>query len=140
MSNSLRFYLDAGMTVPLSSLSAVQADDGNAAAVDRVVYLGSPVSGKKFQAASAPGVTQMALSVENAGGAAQIPATAVRLALSSGDLASATPGAALAVGLEILSGSGNALPVHLRIDAPAATSGNYVNLSLATSLTVEIDA
>ena len=31
MSDSLRFYQDAGMTVPLPSLSAVQADDGNAA-------------------------------------------------------------------------------------------------------------
>jgi len=140
MSNSLRFYQDAGMTVPLSSLSAVQADDGNAAAVDRVVYLGSPVSGKKFQAASAPGVAQISLSVANAGGVAQIPPTAVRLALSSGGLAGATPGAALDVGLEILSGSGHALPVHLRIDAPPATAGNYVNLSLATSLTVEVDA
>lgn len=140
MSNSLRFYQDAGMTVPLSSLSAVQADDGNAAAVDRVVYLGSPVSGKKFQAASAPGTAQISLSVVNAGGVAQIPATAVRLALSSGGLASATPGAALDVGLEILSGSGNALPVHLRIDGPAIAAGNYVNLSLATTLTVEIDA
>jgi len=57
MSNTLRFYQDAGMSVPLNLAEAVQADDGAAAAVDRVAYLGSPVAGKKFQAASAPGLS-----------------------------------------------------------------------------------
>jgi len=44
------------------------------------------------------------------------------------------------LGLEILSGSGNALPVHLRFDAAAITAGIYDNLALATSPTVEVDA
>jgi hypothetical protein len=140
MSNTLRFYQDAGMSVTFSLAEAVQADDGAAAAVDRVAYLGSPVAGKKFQAASAPGVAQIALSVVDSATGLQIPANTVRLALSSGGLGSATPGAAIDLGLEILSGSGNALPVHLRFDAAAITAGVYDNLSLATSLTVEVDA
>lgn len=140
MSNALRFYQDAGMSVPLNLAEAVQADDGAAAPVDRVAYLGSPVAAKKFQAASAPGVAQIALSVVDAATGLQIPANTVRLALSSGGLGSATPGAAIDIGLQILSGSGNALPVHMRFDAAAIAAGVYNNLSLSTSLTVEVDA
>lgn len=140
MSNSLRFYQDAGMSVSLVLLEAVQTDDGGAAAVDRVVYLGSPVAGKKFQAASAPGSAQIVLSAVDAGAGLQIPASTLRLALSSGGLAGATPGAALNLGTEILSGSGNALPVHVRFDAAAIAAGVYDNLSLATSQTTEVAA
>lgn len=138
MSNTLRFYNDAGMTVPLDLLEAVQTDGGGAAAVDRVAYLGAPVAGNKFQAASAPGTAQIVLSATDAGTGLQIPASTLRLALSSGGLAGATPGAALNLGTEILSGSGNALPVHVRFDAAAIASGVYDNLSLVTSLTTEV--
>lgn len=140
MSNALRFYQDAGMTVPANLLEAIQADDGNAAAVDRVAYLGAPVAGKKFQSAGAPGSAQIVVSVADSATGLQIPSNTVRLALSSGALSSATPGAALNVGTEILSGSGNAVPVHLRFDAAAIVAGVYNNLSLATSLTLEVDA
>lgn len=140
MSNSLRFYRDAGMTLSASLFEAVQADDGNAAAVDAVAYLGSPVAGKKFLAASAPGTAQIAVSIVDSVTGLQIPASTYRLALSSGGLASATPGAALDVGTEILSGTGNALPVYIRCDAAAIAAGGYNNLSLATLLTAEVDA
>lgn len=140
MSNALRFYQDAGMTMPANILEALQSDDGSAAAVDRVAYLGSPVAGKKFQSTSAPGTAQMVVSVADSETGLQIAPTTVRLALSSGALASATPGAALDVGTEILSGTGNAVPVHVRFDAAAIAAGVYDNLALATSLTLEVDA
>jgi hypothetical protein len=140
MSNSLRFYQDSGLTVPLSRLDSVQADTGTSAAVDSVVYLGSTVSGNKFQAESAPGTAQIVLSIVDSLTGLQIPANTIKLELSSGGLAGATAGAALNLGTEILSGSGNALPVHVRIDAAAITAGNYDNLSLVTVSTVEVSA
>jgi hypothetical protein len=41
--------------------------------------------------------------------------TEIKLALTSGGLAGATPGAGLALGTTILSGSGNAVEVHIRV-------------------------
>lgn len=136
MSNSLDFYSDAGLTTPYSRVDAVQSTDGAAPAVDSVLYLGSTAVAKQFQANSDPGIDQIVVSIANTGGS---PAnTAIRLALTSGGLDSATPGASLNVGTEILSGSENAIAVHVRIDAPALTAGNYDNLSLETNETIEL--
>ena len=140
MSNALAFYADAGLTTPKARLVATQATDGAAPPVDTVVYVGAPAAGKKFQAASDPGVDTILLSNADAAGAPQVPATALRLALSSGGLASATPGAALALGTQILSGPANAVAVHVRIDAPALAAGVCNNLALETVATVELPA
>lgn len=137
MSNSLAFYSDAGLTTPLSQLLAVQTNDGSAAAVDRVVYLGSPLVSMVFQAQSDPGIDQITVSINDSLSGLQIPAASLRLALSSGGLAAATPGAALDVGTEILSGSENAVAVHVRVDADAIAAGSYNNLSLMTNSTQE---
>mgnify|MGYP001571572698 CR=1 FL=1 len=137
MSNSLAFFSDPGMTMAMTRMEAYQSSDGASAPVEQVVYLGSPVSGKKFRDAAAPGTGQIVLSVVDAAGGAQLPAASVRLALSAGGLASATPGAALPVGVEILSGAGNSTPVHVRIDTAAQAAAVYDNLSLAVSPTLE---
>lgn len=138
MSNALAFYSDAGLTVPLIGLDATQATDGSAAAVDRVVWLGAPVAGRAFQADSDPGVDPVVVSVVDAATGLQIPATSVRLAATAGGLASATPGAPVALGAEIVSGVGNAPEVHVRIDAAAIAAGVYDNLSLVAVATVEV--
>ncbi len=140
MSNSLLFYQDAGLTVSLSRIDALQASDGNAVAVDRVIYLGSTVSGKKFQDAVDPGAEPIVLSVVDSLTGLQVPSNTLRLALSGGGLDAATPGAAINLGTELLSGTGNALPVHVRVDAIAIAAGAYDNLSLVTSDTMEISA
>lgn len=139
MSNSLAFYQDAGLTTPATLLQATQAADGSAAAVDRVVYLGSTTAGKKFQAASDPGVDAISVSIADAASGSSVAASAVRLATSSGGLGSATPGAALALGTQILSGVANAIAVHVRIDTPPLATGVYTDLSLVTVNTAETD-
>ena len=136
MSNTLDFYADAGLATPAPSIYAVQSSDGSAAAVDRVVYLGSPAAAKRFLASSDPGVDQITVSI--ASGGAGVPASALRLALTQGGLDSSTPGAPLDVGVEIISGAGNAVPVHVRIDAGVLASGLYSNLTLATNETREL--
>lgn len=134
MAISLDFFKDSGLT-DASDIPATQSVDGAAAAEDRVVYLGSPVAGRKFRATSNPGVDQVAVSIANAGGS--LPASAVKLALSAGGLASAVAGAPLNVGTQILSGVANALPIYVRIDAPALALARYTNLSLTTNTVTE---
>lgn len=60
--------------------------------------------------------------------------TEVRLALDSGGLAQALPGAALAIGPEILSGSANAVEIWARIDDATDVVGTETELRLTTNL------
>ncbi len=140
MSNRLAFYSDAGMTVPLSRLEAAQATNGSAGVVDRVVWLGSPVSGYVFQASSDPGVDSVVVSIVDSLTGLQIPASSLRLAATSGGLAGATPGDPLDLGVEIESGTGNAAEVYVRVDAAAIAAGVYDNLSLSCVETLEVPA
>lgn len=140
MAVTLDFYNDSGLTAVAASIQATQADDGSAPAVDRVVYLGSPVSSKKFQAASDPGVDDIVVSIADSGVGSGVEAAHVKLALTSGGLASATPGAPLTIDAEILSGASNAVPVHVRIDTPALAAGTYTDVSLTTNTVIEIAA
>lgn len=138
MAIQLAFFNDAAMTSVVSSLPISQAADGSAPAVDRVVYLGSPVSGNKYQAASDPGVAQITVSIADAATSSGVAASAVKLALSAGALDTATAGAALDVGAQILSGAGNAVAVYVRVDTPAMAAGLYTDLSLITNTVLEV--
>lgn len=137
MSNSLAFFSDSGLTTPMTQLFAVQTNDGSAAAVDAVAYLGSPVSGTAFSASSAPGVDPIMVSIVDALTGLQIPSSSLRLATSNGGLSGATPGAALNVGTVINAGTAGAVAVHVRVDTAATAAGLYQNLTLATVNTVE---
>lgn len=140
MAVTLGFYNDSGLTSAAASLAVVQAADGSSAAVDRVVYLGSPAAGKKFQANSDPGVDDIVVSVADTTPAGGVAASSVRLALTSGGLDSATPGAALAIDPEILSGAANAVAIHVRVETPATAAGLYTDLSLTTNAVIELVA
>lgn len=126
----MRFYEDAGLSVPATKLMAMQAADGSSAPVDLTFWLGSTETDRSYYAASDPGVDDIVVSIT---GGAGLPATALRMALAAEDLATATPGAALAIGTEVLSGSVNAVAVHVCVDAAAIAAGIYENLSLATN-------
>lgn len=139
MTITLGFFTDSGLTTPLATLSAVQSDDGTAAAVNRVVYLGSIASGKKFQAASNPGVDQVQVQIVDADIAAGVEAAHIKLATSFAGLDSAVSGAPLSVGTQRLSGPANALAVHVRIDTPALAQGTYTDAALTTNTLIEVD-
>lgn len=132
MATSFGFYSDAGLTTPLASLAAVQAADGSAAAVDSVVYFGSTASGKKVQATSDPGVDPVYIAIADSASGAGLAVTAIKLAASSGGLDAAVAGNPLSLGTQVLSGSANAVAVHVRIKTPAVAVGNYTDLSLVT--------
>lgn len=140
MAISLTFYNDSGLTSPATSLAAVQANDGNSPAVDRVVYLGSTVAGKKFQASSNPGVTPVTVSIVDSAVGSGVEASHVKLALSAAGLNTATAGAPLGVGTQVLSGVANAVPIYVRVDTPALANGTYNDLSLTTQTLIETAA
>jgi hypothetical protein len=140
MAITLDFYDDAGLTTVNTSIGATQADDGTSPAVDRVVYLGSTASGKRFQAASNPGTDQIVVSIADSAVGSGLAATAVKLATSSGGLNTAVAGDPLSIGTEVLSGSANKVAIHVRIDTPAVAAGTYTDLSLTTNTLIEIDA
>lgn len=131
------FYADSGLSSQVGQLNAMQTTDGAAPPVDRCIYLGDPRTGYLFRAASDPGVDQISVSIANSLTGNQIPASSVRLALTQGDLTTATPGAALDVGTSITSGPENAVWVWVRIDTGVLTAGAYSNLSLVTSGVLE---
>lgn len=141
MAISLKAYNDSALSSVLTTLSALQRTDGATGPVDAVIYIGSTAVGKKFQAASNPGVDNIVLSVTDTDGAGTgQAATAVKLASSAAGLDTAVAGDPLTLGLSILSGAANAVEVHVRIEATNLTAGTYTDLSLDTNALVETDA
>lgn len=137
MTTSLKFYADAGLVAELSSLDALFADDGSTASRDYVVYIGSVASGKKLNDKTNPGVSQITLSIADTSTGSGASASMIRLALSAGGLDAATPGAALDLGVELLSGQAGALPVYLRMTPGALAQGSYTDLTLQVSSVIE---
>ena len=137
MTISLQFYTDAGLTTPATSITAMQSSDGAAAAEDRVVYLGSTVSGNKFRADSDPGVDSIIVSITDSAAGNGVEATHIKLATTNGGLATALGGQALSLGTQLLSGVANAQAVHVRIDTPALSVGVYSEITLALNTLVE---
>ena len=131
MTISLKFYSDAGLTNEITSLAYTRNTDGSAAAADRVIYVGSVASGKTFTATDAVSDVMLQVVDSNSGGG--VPASAVKLALSSGGLATAIGGAALSLGASILSGASNSVAVHVRLLTGVLASGNYVDVKLQTN-------
>ena len=133
MSISLKVYADAALANVLSKLAVNQKQDGSTGPVDTVVYLGSTATSKKFQAASNPGTDQITLSVADSDPSNGHETTEVKLALTQAGLDTATAGASLDLGTQILSESANALPVWVRVQDATGVVGISTELSLTTN-------
>ncbi len=121
---SFDLYADAGLTV-LFDLEHVSTQG------DRLVYFGDPVPGRQLRDAAAPGVEDVLLAIVDSASGSGLAASSVKLASTNGGLTGATGGAALSLGHTILSGAGNAKPVHIRFDTSAGTVGQeYTDLGL----------
>lgn len=128
------FFADPGCTSPL--FAGVTIIDGQLSA-DRVIYLGTAnVNAGVLRAASAPGLDPILVSVLDEAPETGIGSAAVRLALSAGGLAGASPGAALNVGLEVLPSA--PVPIYVRVEQGALAQGVYSDLRLETVPCVEI--
>lgn len=140
MAITLAFFNDSGLSSPASNLSLAVASDGSTQALDRVVYLGSNAVGKKFQAASNPGVDQIQVSLVDTAVGSGVEAAHVKLATSQSGLNAAVAGAPVSIGTQILSGPSHSVAVYVRVDTPALAVGAYNDLSLATAPVIEVNA
>jgi len=133
---SFELYSDSGLTT-LAPVRLVQTADEAPAAVTGVMYLGSTNAALTLQAASDPGVDALVLSVVDANALTGAAATAVKLALSSGGLTSATGGAPLTLSHTVLGGTGNAVPIHYKFEPQTLDQGVYTDLSFLIAAAIE---
>ena len=130
---SFGFFADAGLTIPFTGSLRHFSTQG-----DRMIYFGSPSSGQQLQDSTAPGSANVQVSITDSAGGSGLAAASIKLAGTSGGLTSATGGAALSLGHTVLSGAGNAKPIHMRFDTSAGTVGtDYTDLGLAVLNTIE---
>ena len=102
--------------------------------MDVQIWFGSATASRKARASSNPGVDQIAVTIADSATGSGEPASAVKLATSQGGLDSATAGASLNIGTQVLSGSGNAVSFWVRIDDATLATGAYTDLSLSASI------
>lgn len=143
MAISFKFYHDSALTSEITGgnpLTATQDTAGVLGAVDKIVYLGSTLTGNKVEVNADPGVAPISVSISDADAGTGAPATEFKLALSSGGLDTATAGAALELSTSITSGVANAVPIYTRRDSVLAVAGSYTDLTLTTQTLLETPA
>lgn len=130
---TFQFFADAGLTVPLASLSAAVPTTGGSA--DRIVHFGSPDPSKSI---TRDGGGDLVIEVLDSDAGAGLPASAVKLALSSAGLGTATGGAALNIGASRAGGAVNALAVFVRVTVGAGSATTFADLALSVPDVLEV--
>jgi hypothetical protein len=140
MTISLRFYLDVNLSNPIVSLLEFeQATDGSTGGQVKVIYIGSTVPDRKFEAEMNSGVDAIILSaVDSQLGVGQ-EVSNVKLALDPGDLVNASAGGSLALPATILSGATNSIPVYIQVEDTNGEVSTDTSLSLTTTSIVETE-
>ena len=137
MATTYAFFHDSALTSAVNSgnpITALQDTINSLAPVDVQIWFGSATASRKARASSNPGVDQIAVTIADSATGSGEPASAVKLATSQGGLDSATAGASLNIGTQVLSGSGNAMSFWVRIDDATLATGAYTDLSLSASI------
>jgi hypothetical protein len=140
MALTFGFFSDPALTTPISARLQFVQDAIAPQPLDKVVYFGSRLSGRVCKASANPGVDPVVLSVVDAASGAGSPVGDVRLALSSGGLASAVGGQALNLPAVIAGGQACAVAVHVRVLDSTGASGIHVDLTLQTGALKEYAA
>jgi len=118
MALSFKLYTDAALTAEFNgTLQTTHNTTGSTGRVDTVLYLGSTATSKTLEADSNPGVDQITLTAADSAIGSGHEAAEIKMALSQAGLDSATGGAALAIGISVLSGVPGDLPIWFGIDA-----------------------
>jgi hypothetical protein len=137
MAITFRFYSDAALTTLASVPLTFSQTEPAPTPEDKVVYFGSVASGKTIEATSDPGVDQIAISIVDSAPGSGSPATDIKLSLTPGGLASATAGAPLNIGTQVLSGTSNAKSIFIRVLDSTGTAGTNTDLSIQTNNVTE---
>lgn len=131
---TLNLFTDAGLTTAaVTPLSFQQDTAGLLAPHVRHFYLGSNDPAIKFEALSDPGVDQVELQIiDTASGSGQ-PASAIKLALTEGGLATAVGGATLDLGTQVQSGAANAISIWVEFNDSTAVVATDTSIKLQTN-------
>ena len=100
-----------------------------------VIYVGTPDTAKKLQAASDPGIDSVTVSIVDATPGGGVEATHIKLAVSEAALSSATGGASLPLGANLTGGT--AYPVWYQWDNSVG-AGTYTEISLSIVPRIEV--
>lgn len=122
-------YTDATLTTLYDTDTPLELAAADGQYADGVIYVGVPDANRKLQDADNPNTSQIQVSVTDSDGATAPDDLDIKLALTNGGLASASGGASLNLGLEILGGAGNAVAVHIRY-----TNSEFVGTSTDVGL------
>lgn len=135
MASQYDFYQATGLTVLFSAFAGWdEADDGSTSPQDKQLQLGSPEADRVAKTQVNPGVDHILVYLQDAAAGSGEPVSAFRLALTQAGLDTATPGAALDLGVtQILSGAANAVTFWLRVADQTGTGGDYSDVSLKCS-------
>lgn len=140
MTISLAFYADSGGTTTATNpLPLVQDVDGVLDPDTATVYLLSLASGKKFQAASDPGVDSILVTIDDQETGTGQAASAITLATSEAGLSTAVAGEPLDLGPTLLSGTANATPIWIQFDDDTGVVATDLDIRLLTNALVETD-
>lgn len=132
---TFNIYTNSGLTVLFGgTLTVNQNVDGSTGPVDQQFWVGSTATGKTLQADSDPGVDQIVLDIVDSAPGTGNPDTDVKLALTQGALAGATPGASLNLGTSILSLVANAVTFWVRVEDSTNVVGLSTELEFTTNL------
>ncbi len=137
---ALNLFTDLLLIDPAATpLALAQDTDGIMPPHQRQFWIGSTDASIRFRALSNPGIDQVQLQiVDSASGSGQ-PASAIKLATTQAGLATAIGGATLDLGVEILSGVANALPVWVQFTDATGVVATDLALKLQTNA-LEISA
>ena len=128
------FFTDTALTSAAPSpLQFSHNSDFSDNPQDTQLFLGSLGSSLKIEANSNPGVDNITISVADSDPGNNHEATEIKLATTQGGLAAATPGAALTVGTEVLSGAANDFEFWMRVTNAVATVETITELSVTTN-------
>lgn len=128
---TFKWYTDAGLATEFSGTFLPTGT-----AHDYILYFGSNTASRQVQAASDPGVDQIALSIVDANSGTGHPATDVKLATTLLGLDSATAGAGLNLGATLTSAAATTVFVRLT-DSTGGAAGVDTDLSITMNSIIE---
>jgi hypothetical protein len=132
MATDIAIFHDAAGTSPVTAGNPLTAaPDASSSAAGQQKWIGSTGSGIKHRRKTLPGVNQLQLSVTDANDASGLAVTDVRFALTEAGLTSATWGASLNLGVEILSGVANMVSFWYQVKDSVAAVAQYSDLSIS---------
>lgn len=129
---SFKFYKDLGLTEVFDPL-VDRIGPVTESSQDFVLYLGSTDSGKKIEESLSPGTGNIVASITDTDVGNNLEASDVKLASSNPNLDSAVAGNPLTIGTSVLSGVGNKVEIHIRVEySGGITSDETVGIALNT--------